>query len=191
VVIMLLYSVSYLSLPLMAIVDKQRKLSEWLYLSGVLVLWMSSSINWIFYGLLNRRFKRAYLLLFNRIRHGACSGDKRNRRIASSTSASIPRSGEMVPSVNLLENAPVHDVSVITVASKQSEEISPILSHPVSQSSNPVPQSSQFPPHSSLFISQSSHPIPQSSQFAPHSSHPIPQLSHPAPQSSHHVPQSS
>ena len=60
VVIFMTFVVSYLPISVLYGVDTGRNFSYAFYFCGVLLLWTSSSVNWMIYGLMNRQYLQAY-----------------------------------------------------------------------------------------------------------------------------------
>ena len=77
---------SYLPLSLIYGIDRGRHLPSELYFVSVLLLWMSSSVNWMIYGLMNRRFLLAY-------RHLLCGWRMRDNRFYQTYS--VPRTSRL------------------------------------------------------------------------------------------------
>ena len=63
-IIFIAFVISYLPLSILYAVDTARNFPYWIYFIGVMLLWSSSSINWIIYFCVNRRFRRAYKNIF-------------------------------------------------------------------------------------------------------------------------------
>ena len=59
-IIFITFVISYLPLSILYAVDTTRSFPYWLYFIGVMLLWSSSSINWVIYFCVNKRFRRAY-----------------------------------------------------------------------------------------------------------------------------------
>jgi len=60
VVIFMTFVVSYLPVSVLYGVDTGRNFSYAFYFCGVLLLWTSSSVNWMIYGLMNKQYLQAY-----------------------------------------------------------------------------------------------------------------------------------
>ena len=60
IVVFVSFVVSYLPLSLLYGVDTKRQFPYVVYFFGVALLWMSSSINWVIYGCVNRQYCHAY-----------------------------------------------------------------------------------------------------------------------------------
>ncbi len=54
------FIICFLPLSILYGIDRERKFPFWLYFIGVMLLWCSSSINWIIFFCVNRRFRKAY-----------------------------------------------------------------------------------------------------------------------------------
>jgi len=63
VVIFLTFAVSYLPITVIYGLDTERTLPHEVYFVGVVLMWLSPSINWVVYGLMNAKFSRAYRYL--------------------------------------------------------------------------------------------------------------------------------
>ena len=59
-IIFITFVISYLPLSILYAIDTTRSFPYWVYFIGVMLLWSSSSINWIIYFCVNKRFRRAY-----------------------------------------------------------------------------------------------------------------------------------
>ena len=59
-IIFITFVISYLPLSILYAIDTARNFPYWVYFIGVMLLWSSSSINWIIYFCVNKRFRRAY-----------------------------------------------------------------------------------------------------------------------------------
>ena len=60
IVVFLAFVISYLPVTVLYAIDKSAALPDLLYVVAVLLLWCSSSVNWMIYGLMNRQFLQAY-----------------------------------------------------------------------------------------------------------------------------------
>lgn len=63
-IIFLMYIGSQVPIPLLLNLDPERKLPHIWYAPWVMFIWVSSSTNWVIYGLLNREFMAAYKQIF-------------------------------------------------------------------------------------------------------------------------------
>ena len=59
-VIFVMYVGSQIPLPVLLYMDKDKQLSHFYFAPWVVFLWLSSSTNWVIYGLMNRDFRSAY-----------------------------------------------------------------------------------------------------------------------------------
>ena len=66
-IIFISFVISFLPLSVLYGVDTNRDFPYWVYFLGVMLLWSSSSINWIIYFCVNRRFRRAYKNIFDEL----------------------------------------------------------------------------------------------------------------------------
>ena len=69
VAVFVMFVVNYLPITLTYGLDTRRTLPDVAYFVGVMLLWTSSSVNWIIYGLMNVQYARAYRYLAS---GGAC-----------------------------------------------------------------------------------------------------------------------
>jgi len=76
--IFLTFVASYLPITLVQGLDTGRALPHEVYFVGALFLWLSPSINWVIYGLMNAKFARAYRYLL--CATGSSSMSSRQRR---------------------------------------------------------------------------------------------------------------
>ena len=60
IVIFMTFAVSYLPISILYAVDTGRNFPYAFYFCGVLLLWTSSSVNWMIYGLMNKQYLQAY-----------------------------------------------------------------------------------------------------------------------------------
>jgi len=61
--IFLTFTISYLPITVVYGLDRERVLPEEVYFVGVVLMWLSPSVNWVVYGLMNTKFARAYRCL--------------------------------------------------------------------------------------------------------------------------------
>ena len=59
-IIFITFVISYLPLSILYAIDTTRSFLYWVYFIGVMLLWSSSSINWIIYFCVNKWFRSAY-----------------------------------------------------------------------------------------------------------------------------------
>ena len=71
--IFLTFTASYLPITVVYGLDRERTLPHEVYFVGVVLMWVSPSINWIVYGLMNDNFARAYRHCLCAVRTSAAS----------------------------------------------------------------------------------------------------------------------
>lgn len=66
--VFLSFVVAYLPISILYGADKYRTFPDVVYFFGVILLWMSSSINWMIYGLMNKQYRQAYRFILCGVR---------------------------------------------------------------------------------------------------------------------------
>ena len=64
VVVFLAFVISYLPVTILYSTDKMVQVPDHVYVIAVILLWCSSSVNWMIYGLMNKQFLQAYRAVF-------------------------------------------------------------------------------------------------------------------------------
>ena len=125
VIIFLSFAICYLPISIIYYFDSDESLSYWVYLIGVILLWISSSVNWIIYGVVNTQYRYTYrYLIWERRRPTPATGVSDNNnssRISRNHNTSIdnkrqrPSSQQMLVDVTQFQKETKYKRAVTTV----------------------------------------------------------------------------
>ncbi len=98
-IIFVAFVLCYLPLSVLYAVDTSRSFPYWSYFIAVMLLWSSSSINWVIYFCVNRRFRKAYKNILCGLRVPSLRSDE-----ARTTGRSAERRPPLPPRVSVHVN---------------------------------------------------------------------------------------